>query len=76
MKHVKLSEVLPADGIETIRVFRKELADGEHGRDYLDVHAALRERLRPFEAYLAEHGMTDIDYFTLVVLRALGVNKG
>jgi len=75
MKYVTISEVLPPEGVAVVQAFAQEVKDGQHAsRDYLDVHSALRERLRPFESYLAEHGMTDIDFFTLVILRAMGVS--
>jgi len=74
MQHKELGELLPEEGLQVIAEFKEELAAGQYDRmDYLDVHAVLRARLRPFREYSSVRGMTDEDYFVLVILQGLGV---
>ena len=74
MKSSALGELLPQAGLEVVTQFATELKDGKHDqREYLDIHADLRTRLRPYKEYYSARGMADDDYFVLVVLRALGV---
>ena len=71
---VTLGELLPADGLQVVRDFAFELRDGKHhGRAYLDIHADLRTKLEPYKGYYSQRGITDDDYFVLVILNSLGI---
>lgn len=70
MEHKPLGEILTEKGLHETQQFRTELLDGKHkGREYLDIHTDLRGRI---SGQLLDPS-DDIDYITLVILRAFGV---
>jgi hypothetical protein len=76
MTTMRLDELLPASGVGVVANFAAELTAGRwKRRDYLDIHAALRERLLPFKAHYHERGMLDDDYFVTIILRGLGTQN-
>lgn len=68
MKFTTLEELLTPVGIRLVAECANALAGGAR-RDahYLDVHAALREVIRPH----VKNPDEDVDYLTLVILNAL-----
>lgn len=74
MNSRRLCDLLPEQGVQVVAQFRDELVAGKHhGRAYLDIHADLRTKLEPYKGYYSQRGITDDDYFVLVILNSLGV---
>lgn len=76
MEAKRLGDLLPDVGIKIVAEFAKEINRGVwKDKDYLDIHAALREQLRPHLDQAYRQGITDIDYLVLVILNGLGVKN-